>query len=65
MGEKQLGGASELGFDDSLRAMRIRAAGARGGDTRLVGDCCRSAQATRSASQLVQCACERGRWLVA
>jgi hypothetical protein len=31
--------------------MRIRAAGARGGDTRLVGDCCRSAQATQSASQ--------------
>jgi hypothetical protein len=29
-GEKQRGGASELGFDDSLCTMRIRVAGARG-----------------------------------
>jgi hypothetical protein len=31
--------------------MRIRAAGARGGDARSVGGGCRSAQAARSASQ--------------
>jgi hypothetical protein len=30
-GEKQRGGATELGFDDSLRAMRMRVAGACGG----------------------------------
>jgi hypothetical protein len=50
-GEKQRGGAGELGFDDSLRTMRIRAAGARGGDARLVGDDCRSTQVAQSASQ--------------
>jgi hypothetical protein len=49
-GEKQRGGASELGFDDSLRMMRIRVAGACGGNARSVGDDYRSAQVTRSAS---------------
>jgi hypothetical protein len=46
-GEKQQGGASELGFDDSLCAMRIRAAGARGGDALSVGGDCGSVLARR------------------
>jgi hypothetical protein len=50
-GEKQQGGASELSFDDSLRTMKIRAAGAHGGDARSVGGGCQSAQAARLASQ--------------
>jgi hypothetical protein len=50
-GEKQRGGARELGFNDSLHATGIMAAGAHGGDARSVGGGCRSAQAVRSASQ--------------
>jgi hypothetical protein len=47
-GETQREGASELGFDDSLREMRIRVAGAHGGDAWLVGSGCRLAQAVQS-----------------
>jgi hypothetical protein len=42
--EKQRGGASKLGFGDSLCVMRIREVAARGGDARSVGGGCHSAQ---------------------
>jgi hypothetical protein len=48
--EEQVNLASMIAYD-SLRTMRIRVAGACGGNARSVGDDCRSAQVTRSASQ--------------